>query len=94
MTDKNNGSLSTVLKDVDPDHRGSLAVRVVANESAVSIFPEGYGDFGMPRGTDAPSSWNFTRAGSGSSSSATSIGKTPRTSSTSKGRKNIDGLKT
>ena len=54
MTDKNNGSLSTVLTDVDPGHRGSLSVRVVANESAVSIFPEGYGDFGSAEGHGCP----------------------------------------
>lgn len=54
MTDKNNGSFSTVLRDVDPDQRGSLPVRVVANESAVSIFPEGYGDFGSAEGHGCP----------------------------------------
>jgi hypothetical protein len=56
MTDKNNGSLSTstVLTDVDPDHRDLLAVRVVANDSAVSIFPEGYGDFGSAEGHGCP----------------------------------------
>jgi hypothetical protein len=53
MTDKNNGSFSTVLVDVDPDHRGSLPVRVIANESAVSFFPEGYGDFGSAEGRAA-----------------------------------------
>ncbi len=54
MTDDNNDPLSTVLKDVGPDHRGSLAVRVVANESAVSIFPEGYGDYGSAEGHGCP----------------------------------------
>ena len=54
MTDKSNGSLSTVLKDVGPDHRGSLAVRVVANESSISIFPHGYGDFGSAEGSGCP----------------------------------------
>lgn len=54
MTDKNNGSLSTVLKDVDSDHRGSLPVQVVANESSISIFPQGYGDFGSAEGHGCP----------------------------------------
>jgi hypothetical protein len=40
MTDKNNGSFSTVLKDVEPDHRGSLPVRVFCNKSSISILPE------------------------------------------------------
>jgi hypothetical protein len=54
MTDKNNGSLSIVLKDVDPDHLGSLLVRVVANESSISVFPNGYGDFGSAEGHGCP----------------------------------------
>lgn len=54
MTDKNNGSLSTVLTDVGPDHRGSLPVRVVANESSISIFPQGDGDFGSAEGHGCP----------------------------------------
>jgi hypothetical protein len=54
MTDAAADSLSIILKDVGPDHRGSLPVRVVANESAISIFPEGYGDFGSAEGHGCP----------------------------------------
>ena len=39
-------SLIKNLTDSDPDHDGSISVRFVSNQSAISIFPEGYGDFG------------------------------------------------
>jgi hypothetical protein len=54
MTEKKSDSLSTVLKDVEHDHEGSLPVRVVANESSISIFPQGYGDFGRSEGHGCP----------------------------------------
>jgi hypothetical protein len=54
MTDKNDDSISTVLTDVDADDSGSLSVRVVANESSISIFPKNYGDFGSTQGHGCP----------------------------------------
>jgi hypothetical protein len=46
--------LSSVLKNVDPDHRGSLAIQLVTNGSSISIFPEGYGDCGNAEGHECP----------------------------------------
>jgi hypothetical protein len=54
MTEKNNDSFSIVLKDVESDHEDSLRIRVVANESSISICPEGYGDFGSVEGHGCP----------------------------------------
>jgi len=42
----NIGEFNTDLSDADSEHSSSLRVRVVANGSALSIFPQGYGDFG------------------------------------------------
>ena len=46
--------LNVVLSDADPEHSTSLPVRVVANGSALSIFPQGYGDFGSADGHGCP----------------------------------------
>jgi hypothetical protein len=46
--------LKTALTDAAPDHGGSVAVRIVSNSSAISIFPEGYGDFGSADGHGCP----------------------------------------
>lgn len=54
MTEKNSDSITTVLKDVESGHEGSLRVRVVANESAISICPDGYGDFGSAKRHGCP----------------------------------------
>ena len=45
---------NAVLSDADPIHSGSLPTRVVANHSALSIFPQGYGDFGSADGQGYP----------------------------------------
>ena len=47
-------SLTTVLNDADPDYHGSLPVKIVSNDSVISIFPEGYGDFGSASGHGCP----------------------------------------
>ena len=47
-------SLTTHLNDAHPDHDGSIPVRIVSNQSAISIFPEGYGDFGSALGNGCP----------------------------------------
>ena len=47
-------SLTTVLNDADPDHHKSLPIKIVSNDSAISIFPEGYGDFGSASGHGCP----------------------------------------
>ena len=47
-------SLTTHLTDADPDSSESLQVRVTGNQSAISIFPEGYGDFGSAPGHGCP----------------------------------------
>lgn len=46
--------MSVVLSDADPEHSTSLSVRVVANGSALSIFPDGYGDYGSADGHGCP----------------------------------------
>lgn len=47
-------SLTTILNDADSEHSERLRVRVTANDSAISIFPEGYGDFGSAPGLGCP----------------------------------------
>ena len=47
-------SLTTTLNDADPEHSETLRVRVTCNDSAISIFPEGYGDFGSAPGHGCP----------------------------------------
>ena len=47
-------SLTTHLTDADPDHPGFIPVRIVSNQSAISIFPEGFGDFGSAPGHGCP----------------------------------------
>ena len=47
-------SLTTTLNDADPEHSETLRVRVTANDSAISIFPAGYGDFGSAPGDGCP----------------------------------------
>lgn len=46
--------LNTILSDADPEHSSSMRVRVVANGSALSIFPQGYGDFASVEGHGCP----------------------------------------
>jgi len=47
-------TLTTNLNDADPEHSERLRVRVAANDSAISIFPDGYGDFGSAPGHGCP----------------------------------------
>ena len=47
-------SLTTILNDADPDHHKSLPIKIVSNDSAISIFPDGYGDFGSASGHGCP----------------------------------------
>ena len=47
-------SLTTTLNDADPESSETLQVRVTANNSAISIFPEGFGDFGSAPGHGCP----------------------------------------
>ena len=54
-------SLTTTLKDADPEHSETVRVRVAANDSAISIFPEGYGDFGSAPGHGCPVFLEFYR---------------------------------
>lgn len=54
MNKANSKSISAVLADAHPEHSERLPVRVVANDSAISIFPEGYGDFGSADGHGCP----------------------------------------
>jgi len=46
--------LNTTLSDADSEHSSSLRIRVVANGSVLSIFPEGYGDFASAEGHGCP----------------------------------------
>ena len=47
-------SLTTILNDADSVSSETLQVRVATNDSAVSIFPEGFGDFGSAPGHGCP----------------------------------------
>ena len=47
-------SLTTHLNDADSESSETLQVRVTANDSAISIFPAGYGDFGSAPGHGCP----------------------------------------
>ena len=47
-------SLTTILNDADSRSSKTLQVRVTGNHSAISIFPEGYGDFGSAPGHGCP----------------------------------------
>ena len=47
-------SLTTILTDADSEHSETLQVRVTCNDSAISIFPDGYGDFGSAPGHGCP----------------------------------------
>ena len=47
-------SLTTILNDADPEHSETLQVRVTCNNSAISILPAGYGDFGSAPGHGCP----------------------------------------
>ena len=47
-------SLTTTLNDADPESSETLQVRVTANDSAISIFPAGHGDFSSADGHGCP----------------------------------------
>lgn len=47
-------SLTTSLNDADSESSETLRVRVTANDSAISIFPDGFGDFGSAPGHGCP----------------------------------------
>jgi hypothetical protein len=47
-------SLTVVLHDADSEQSGTLPIRVVGNDSAISIFPKGFGDFGSLEGFGCP----------------------------------------
>ena len=47
-------SFAVVLHDANSEHTGRLPIRVIGNESAISIFAEGYGDFGSAEGFGCP----------------------------------------
>ena len=46
--------LTTILNDADSESSDTVRVRVTANDSAISIFPVGYGDFGSAPGHGCP----------------------------------------
>ena len=54
MTTKAKQSLHVILHDANSEHSGTLPIRVAGNESAISIFAEGYGDFGSEEGFGCP----------------------------------------
>lgn len=47
-------SLETTLIDADSEHAGKLPVRIVASPHGVSIYADGYGDFGSAEGHGTP----------------------------------------
>ncbi|MCH7687412.1 MAG: hypothetical protein IH899_12150 [Planctomycetes bacterium] len=47
-------SLTTILNDADSEYSKRLQVRVTGNQSAISIFPDGFGDFGSVPGHGCP----------------------------------------
>ena len=54
MNEAQSQSMTAVLSDGAPNQAGSLKVRVTADSSTVSIFPERYGDFGSADGHGCP----------------------------------------
>jgi hypothetical protein len=46
--------LDLKLADADSDSLGSLAVRIEASDFAISIYPQGHGDFGSADGHGCP----------------------------------------
>jgi hypothetical protein len=46
--------LAVALHDANSEHSGKLPIRVVGNDSAISIFADGYGDFGSVEGHGCP----------------------------------------
>ena len=54
MSEANSQTMMAVLSDAHPEHSERLPIRVVAKNAALSIFPEGYGDFGSANGHGCP----------------------------------------
>ena len=54
MNEAKSQSMTAVLSDGAPKQTGSLTVRVTADASTISIYPEGYGDFGSADGHGCP----------------------------------------
>ena len=92
MSNSEKRSISVVLHDADSQRSTTLPLRVIGNESAVSVFAEGYGDSEAARASDAPCFLNSTAALYVSSFSPTSIDKIRHMSSTSAERGRIFGL--
>lgn len=47
-------TLELKLADADSESLGSLPIRIVASDFAISIFPQGFGDFGSADGHGCP----------------------------------------
>ena len=54
MSEANSQTMTAVISDGAPNQARSLTVRVTADTSTISIFPEGYGDFGSADGHGCP----------------------------------------
>jgi len=54
MSETQETSLDLTLTDADSECLGSLPVRIVVSDTAISIYPQGYGDCGSADGYGCP----------------------------------------
>lgn len=54
MTRSDKKTLDIKLADADSESLGTLPVRIVASDFAISLFPKGYGDCGSAEGHGCP----------------------------------------
>ena len=54
MTKSQKTTLEVKLADADSESLGSLPIRIEASDFAISIFPQGHGDFGSAVGHGCP----------------------------------------
>lgn len=54
MTRSDKTTLHLKLADADSESLGSLPVRIEASDFCISIFPQGFGDFGSADGHGCP----------------------------------------
>lgn len=47
-------TLDLKLADADSESLGSLPIRIVASDFAISVYPQGHGDFGSADGHGCP----------------------------------------
>jgi hypothetical protein len=61
MSKSHKQTLELKLADADSESLGSLPIRIEASDFAISIFPQGHGDFGSADGHGCPLFIEFYR---------------------------------